>query len=71
MRPVCTHCRREMTCDKNGVVVHIQDHIVCRGDAYLCDGCGARVVVNFGQEYHVNARGLILSPNVEVIDLRL
>jgi len=70
MRPVCTHCKQEMTCDKNGVVVHIQGHIVVHGDAFLCSECGARVVVNFGQPHHVSARGLTESPNVEVIDLR-
>ena len=47
--PVCGRCGFEMRCHKNGQNVHNVCGITWSGDTYECQGCGSRVIVNFGE----------------------
>lgn len=51
-RPICVPCAREMTCAKNGYMVHMktsaeQPYQIWSGDMYECGGCGHQCVVRF------------------------
>lgn len=48
-RPICTTCRVELKCVKNGFVVEhepsgIQNHC----DLYECPACGVKIAIGFG-----------------------
>ena len=54
MAPFCTHCLKEMICEKIGVVVapeNVPTHQY-RGDLFRCMGCGARIVAGLAGPFH-------------------
>ena len=52
MNPFCIQCKKEMMCEKNGVVVHWGNGHCFRGDKWKCPTCNREVVVGFGKSYY-------------------
>ena len=42
---ICTKCKKEMICDKNGVGADFGNGHVYAGDRYKCPKCGGMVLV--------------------------
>ena len=49
---VCSTCKREMRCDKNGIGVRWRGCHVYWGDRYKCPKCGATVINTNGTPTH-------------------
>jgi len=42
---VCEKCKKEMSCEKNGVGIHYGNGHVYAGYRYVCSICGVSIVV--------------------------
>lgn len=55
---LCSGCKREMRCEKNGVKALFGHGSVYRGDYWLCSSCGGGVIVTSDKpSFDPNARG--------------
>ena len=49
---ICVKCKKEMTCQKNGVVAVWHGTHCYRGDTYSCKSCGTTILSIDAKPYH-------------------
>jgi DNA-directed RNA polymerase subunit RPC12/RpoP len=52
MLVVCTNCKKEMICDKNGLGIDYGNGHVYPSDRYLCKNCGATIAIANDRALH-------------------
>jgi hypothetical protein len=52
MAPFCIKCNKEMSCQKNGVVLHFGGGHCYIGDKFKCTVCDYEIVNGMGASYH-------------------
>lgn len=48
---ICTKCKREMHCTRNGVIVRFNKHYCFSGDKFQCSECKSEFITGFGQSF--------------------
>ena len=63
MNPICAKCKQAMSCQVTGVSAAGKSvpNWQRRGDLFRCGGCGAEIVIGFGQPFESEEKADILS----------